>query len=296
MPKSSFSVQSILNLLRASHWVKNLFIFIPAFFAAKILNFTVFYQALMTFVSFCLVSSAVYIINDIRDIKQDRLHPEKSNRYIASGKISRNNALIVAFLLGVSGLFCVASLNISTFAVLLIYLAINILYSFWLKHLVIVDLVIIGFGFLLRIYAGGTASGIPISDWLSIMVFLISIFMGLAKRRDDVLLHQRTKLEIRKNIKGYNLKFIDSSMSMLAGVVVVSYIMYTMSPELKERIGSSYIYLTSFFVIIGVMKYLQRIFTQEEIGAPVIVLFTDRFIQLTLLGWLFTFFVLIYIK
>jgi len=294
--QTSLSIQNFLHLLRPRHWVKNLFVFIPAFFAAEILNIPVFYEALLVFVSFCMISSTVYIINDIRDREQDKLHPEKSKRPIASGNIHWKNALIVAFLLCVFGFFTAFSLNTSTFEVLLVYLAINILYSFWLKHLVVVNLVIIGAGFLLRIYAGGVASDIPISFWLLIMVFLISIFMGLAKRRDDVLLYQKTGLEIRKNIKGYNLKFIETSLSILAGVIVVTYIMYTLSPELKDRIDSSYIHITSIFVIIGVMKYLHRIFTQDKKGAPVTVLFTDRIIQLALLGWLFTFTVLIYIN
>jgi len=230
------------------------------------------------------------------DQDEDKLHPEKSNRPIASGEISTKVALVYAILLAGLSFTIAYTLNFNVVVILLVYLCINLLYSTVLKNFVIVDLVIIGIGFLLRIYAGGLATEIPISDWLSIMVFLISLFMALAKRRDDALLYQKTKLDVRKNIKFYNLQFIDSTLSMLAGVVIVAYIMYSMSPALKERVGSEYIFMTSLFVIIGVMKYLHRIFSENEKGSPVNVLFSDRLIQLSLIGWLLTFYVLIYIS
>lgn len=230
------------------------------------------------------------------DIEQDKLHPKKSQRPIASGKIGSKGAVALALFLAITALTSSYLFHLGTIWILSFYLCINLLYSFGLKNVLILDLVIIGIGFLLRIYAGGMTADIPISNWLSIMVFLISVFMGLAKRRDDILILENTNILVRKNIEEYSIKFIEQSMTMIGAVIVVAYIMYTLSPEIKKNISSEYLFITSVFVILGVMKYFHRILHTKEAGNPIDVFYNDRFIQLVLLAWLVTFYFLIYFK
>ena len=290
----SNTIFSFVQLLRVPHWLKNLYVFVPVFFAGEIMNAEVLTESLIAFSSFCLVASSIYIINDFKDRKEDQLHPEKQNRPLASGAINP------AFALGISGLLAVMSFaiawmgNIYLLEVIGAYFIINLAYSLALKHVALVDITIIAIGFLLRVFAGGVVSDIPISYWLVIMIFLLSLFMGFAKRRDDVLLHQNQKIKARKNIEDYSQSFIEISMSVMAAVIIVAYIMYTVSPEIRERTGSDYVYITSFFVVLGMLRYLQRTLGQSLEGSPVKVLLTDRHMQVILIAWVVSFFAILY--
>src|SRR6185295_8765692 len=180
------------------------------------------------------------------------------------------------------------------FRVLGIYIVINILYSFLLKHIPILDIIVISSGFLLRIFAGGILANVPISHWIVIMTFLLSLFLALAKRRDDVLIFNESGEKMRKAVDGYNLEFINAAMMIMAAVIVVSYIMYTLSEDVMQRIGSKEIYFTTIFVIAGLLRYLQISFVENNSSSPTHVLLRDRFVQLTILGWLVSFFLLLY--
>ncbi len=243
---ASNSFKTALSLLRVRHWVKNLFVFLPAFFAGQILQLEVLIETCIAVVSFCLVSSAVYIVNDIRDIDEDKAHPQKSKRAIASGLIKTEQAVLISVVLVLVSFSLLAMASTSALIVLVGYFVINMLYSFGLKNIVVLDLILIAVGFLLRVYAGGIISDIPVSGWLLIMVFLISIFMGLAKRRDDAMLFKNTQLPIRRNIERYNIRFIDIGMVLVSGILIVAYVMYSISPELENRIDSEYAFMTSF--------------------------------------------------
>lgn len=179
--------------------------------------------------------------------------------------------------------------NLSLFAILMAYILLNIAYSLKLKHIPIVDIFIIAIGFVLRIFAGATVIGVTSSMWIIIMTFLLALFLGLAKRRDDVKLSFQG-LQTRKNINGYNLEFINAAMILMAGVIIVSYILYTVSEEIIQRLGTQYLYLTTFFVILGIMRYMQITFVEEAGGSPTEIVLKDRFLQITILLWLFSFF------
>ena len=154
------------------------------------------------------------------------------------------------------------------------------------------DILIIAFGFLLRIYAGGQISNVPISNWLVLIVFLLALFIAFAKRRDDYLIYQREGTMLRKSITGYNLRFIDASAVILLTLTIVCYIMYSLSPEVATRLGSNYVFVTSFPVIIGLLRYLQITYVLEISGSPIEIIYKDHFLQTTILIWLaiFTFF------
>lgn len=282
--------------MRPYHWIKNLVVFVPAFFAARILESEVLVGTSLAFICFCLVASGVYIINDIGDRKEDKLHPIKSLRPIASGDISIANAVIMAVLLLVIGFAISLTQGQLLSLILAIYFIVNLLYTFALKHVVIVDITIIAVGFLLRVYAGGVINDIPISYWLLLMIFLLSLFMGFAKRRDDAILLREKNIQVRKNIIHYEIPFIDISMSVMAAVIIVCYIMYSVSPEIRLRTGSEHVYVTSFFVILGVLQYLYRIIGQRKEGAPIKVVLTDRFMQVIILSWVVVFYFILYYK
>lgn len=283
-----------LTQIRVHHWVKNGFIFIPAFFAGA-MSTELLPNLTLAFFCFCFAASAIYIVNDVLDIKQDRLHTQKSLRPIAAGKISPKQGVVVALILSVTSLVVGWFVGQVFFILLISYLVMNLGYSLGLKNVFLLDLTLIAIGFLLRVFAGGVVADVAISDWLVVMVFLLSFFIGLAKRRDDAVLFEAKKIEVRKNVKSYNLRFIDPALAVMASVIIVAYIMYSISEEVVERAGSQYVYATSLFVILGVMKYLQRSIAEDKTGSPVKVLFQDRFIQVLVVLWLFTFYLLLYV-
>jgi len=284
----------LLKVLRMHQWTKNLFLFLPLFFAGAFLEWNALLSCILGFILFSLTASAVYIINDIRDVEEDRLHPEKKNRPFASGAWSVRSGQLLA-LLFIGGSFSAAYLlQPHFFWVLFAYFAINLAYSAGLKKVALLDITMIATGFVLRVVAGGVLAVVPISSWIIIMTFLLALFLGLAKRRDDLLILRDSGKKMRQSLDGYNLPFIQSAMVLMAGVVMVSYIMYTMSPEVIARMGSDKLYITGLFVLIGLLRYLQLTLVFEKSGNPSKILLKDRGIQISLLLWVLSFVVLLY--
>jgi len=280
-------MKDILTLLRPHQYIKNLFIFAPAIFAFDFSANTL-EQLFYTFILFSMIASSIYVVNDLLDIEEDRQHPTKRFRPLASGTVSTTNAKLIIFSLSSFVFFISALFNIKLFFVLVVYFILNLLYSYKLKHIAIVDIFIISTGFVLRLFAGALVVNIELSMWIIIITFLLAIFLSLAKRRDDVLLSLSGK-ETRKNIDGYNLEFVNSSMVLMAGVVIVSYIQYTVSPEVINRIGTSHLYLSAFFVILGILRYMQITFVEQKSGSPTKIVLKDKFLQITILLWLISF-------
>lgn len=277
----------MLQLLRLHQWIKNLLLFVPIFFSGQIQNIDLLLQVLVAFFSYSLMASTVYILNDYVDIQRDKLHPTKQNRPLASGKVSKSQAQILFVILLISSLGISFFVSYKLTIILAIYFVVNVLYSLRLKHEAIVDITIIATGFLLRIFAGSIPFEIVVSKWLIIMIFLSAMFIGIAKRRGELILENDGAT--RKSLEGYNLQFVDIAMVMMAAVTIVCYIMYTVSEEVVARIGSDDIYMTTFFVIIGILRYLQQtiVFTKTE--APTKVFLKDRFIQVCIVLWIIVF-------
>lgn len=284
----------ILKLIRPTHWIKNLFLLIPLFFAGSIFHVESLEIITLGIIAFNLIASAVYIINDLADIEVDRIHPLKKERPLASGAVSRPTAIILLVIFLLSGLLLSYLLNPTFFILLNCYLVLNIAYSFGLKNIAIVDLFIVSLGFLLRIYSGGVLSGVEVSHWLSIMVLLLSLFLVLAKRRDDLVLQISTHSIIRKTSSSYNLEFINACLTIFAAVIVVSYIMYTVSAEVIEHFNSPNLFTTTLFVIAGIMRYLQIVMVEQNSGSPTSILVKDKFIIITILLWIISFYLIIY--
>ncbi|MEQ9439262.1 MAG: decaprenyl-phosphate phosphoribosyltransferase [Cyclobacteriaceae bacterium] len=287
-------IYSLVKLLRPEQWAKNLFIFIPIFFAGDFFNIDALMKLGVAFLSFSFVASAIYILNDYRDIEADRAHPEKCDRPMASGAIPANLGLVTMIIMATIGLGAGFVLNPWFFGVLLTYTIINIGYSFGLKHVGILDIFLIASGFLLRTVSGGIVADVAISQWLIIMIFLLAVFMAIAKRRDDLVIGKSSGILVRKSVKNYNLEFVNACMTMIAGIIIVAYLMYTISDDVVMRLGQHLVY-TSVFVIAAMMRYFQITLVENNSGSPTRILYKDTFIKITLLGWILSFFLLIYV-
>ena len=287
-------IQTYLQLLRPHQWIKNLFLYLPAFFAQQITDSSLLLRTSLAVMAFSLVASSVYIFNDYRDREEDRLHPTKKERPLAAGRIPVNHALWIMGFLLLGGLASLYFLHPNAFLWALGYVLINISYSLVLKQIPIIDLYVIALGFVIRIALGASIEAIPLSMWIILMTFLLALFIGLAKRRDDVGLAAEGK-SVRKSVTGYNLPFINGAMMIMASVLIVSYISYTISADTQAKFGNPNLYITVFFVILGVLRFMQITFVEEKSGNPTMILWQDRFLQLTILGWIVSFVVLIYL-
>lgn len=291
-------MNNYIKLLRPKDWAKNTFLFIPVFFAGNLFNVPKLEHLIAGFFAFSFVASTIYILNDYRDMEDDRKHPVKCKRPLAAGTIKPVVALCIAAVLLIAG-FCIAlyaDQNYLFLAILLFYFTLNIAYSLGLKNISVLDIIIIATGFVLRIKAGGYIAGVDVSPWLTLMVLLLSLFMAIGKRRDDILLKLETGSDMRKSIKGYNLEFLNTMIGLLSAIIIVTYIMYTLSAKTYERLQNHHLYYTAIFVIAGMMRYLQIILVQNKAGSPTEVLYKDRFIQVTLLLWVASFYVILYLK
>ena len=276
-----------LSLLRVHQYIKNFFVFAPLFFAFNF-KINLLLNSLVAFGLFSLMASSVYIFNDLMDLKEDQKHPTKKKRPLPSGNVGFAKAILLMIGLSFFSLIFSLSINLDLFYVLVLYFLLNILYSIKLKHFSIIDISIIAIGFVLRLFAGSTVTNIPLSQWIIIITFLLSLFLAIAKRKEDILL-ALSGTNTRKNINKYNIDFVNAMMILLSAIIILSYIMYTISDRVVERLQSKYLYLTSLFVILGITRYMQISFGEEKVHDPTKILLKDKFLQFTILLWLLSF-------
>ncbi len=292
-------IKDILRLVRPKQWIKNLFVFIPMFFAGELFDLHSLCLCAVTFLAYSLMASSVYCYNDIVDADADRRHPVKCRRPVASGAVSVRLAYTLMALMAVLSvavtLLLPPEVMASVLAVVLFYYLLNLSYCSKLKQYAIVDVCIVAFGFVLRILAGGFACEVTPSNWLVIMTFLLTLFMSFAKRRDDVLRMNETGEPPRKNTVRYNLTFINQAITITASVTLVCYIMYTVSPEVTGRFDTPYLYLTFVFVLLGLLRYIQVAVVDKKSGDPTKVILHDHFSQMIVVAWLLSFLLMIYV-
>ena len=292
------NIRHIIKVARPTHWIKNIFVFLPVFFGGALLNTTEVVAAALTFMSFSLAASAIYCLNDIIDVDADRAHPVKCKRPIASGSITIPQAygmMTVSLLLSILLMFLLPEGHAKSILVIIAYFVINVAYCLRLKEYAIIDVCIIASGFVLRILAGGYATGVHLSKWIVLMTFLLTLFLAFAKRRDDVLRMNTTGRAPRKNTSRYNLTFINQAITITGSVMVVCYVMYTVSPEIIAQFATDKLYLTSILVILAILRYLQISVVDEKSGDHVKVALSDRATQLILLAWMLSFLIIIYL-
>ena len=290
-------MKKTLLLIRPQQWIKNGFVLIPMFFGGRLLNADDVIASVVTFFAFSFAASAIYCFNDIVDVDADRRHPVKCRRPIASGAVSVPTAyalMAVLALLSALLLFFLPQRAGETAGIVAFYFLLNMAYCLWLKRHAIIDVCTVAFGFVLRILAGGMACNVAVSNWLVLMTFLLALFLSFAKRRDDVLRMNETGEPPRRNTIRYNLTFVNQAITITGTVTLVCYIMYTVSPEVVSRFHAPYLYLTSIFVLVGLLRYIQLTVVDEVSGDPTKILLRDRFTQAIVVAWIMAFLLIIY--
>ena len=290
-------MKKTLLLIRPQQWIKNGFVLIPMFFGGRLLNADDVIASVVTFFAFSFAASAIYCFNDIVDVDADRRHPVKCHRPIASGAVSVPTAyalMAVLVLLSALLLFFLPQRAGETAGIVAFYFLLNMAYCLWLKRHAIIDVCTVAFGFVLRILAGGMACNVAVSNWLVLMTFLLALFLSFAKRRDDVLRMNETGEPPRRNTIRYNLTFVNQAITVTGTVTLVCYIMYTVSPEVVSRFHAPYLYLTSIFVLVGLLRYMQLTVVDKVSGDPTKILLRDRFTQAIVVAWIMAFLLIIY--
>ena len=286
-----------ITLLRPKHWIKNVILFAPLIFAKELFDPAYFLTSLKGYVAFCLTASAVYILNDIADVESDRAHPEKRNRPLASGALSRGSALVLfALLLIAAGALC-AGMQTKFSMVLAAYFVMNIAYSFRLKEVILLDVFIIAAGFMLRVLGGAYAISVEVSSWIVLCSMFISLFLGFAKRRGELVNVAGAESGApRRVLLQYRVEFLDQMLTISAAGAVIAYALYTVAPRTMAMFGTENLIYTTIFVIYGVFRYLYLIHSSTKGENPTNALTSDIPIIVDGLLWIAACVYLIYIQ
>jgi 4-hydroxybenzoate polyprenyltransferase len=278
----------LLQTMRPTQWVKNLIIFAVLVFSLNLFNVALLLRTTIAFVLFCILSGSVYIINDYADLENDRMHPTKCKRPLPSGMVPPAFALKSALVLSAVGLGGSFLLGIGFGLVALAYYLLVISYTFYLKHVVILDVFAIALGFVIRAMAGGVVIHRAISAWFLICVLFLSLFLALAKRRHELLLLDNEAWKHRKSLAEYSSYFLDQMIAVVTTSTVISYAMFTVSTESLEfqRFGTHNLIYTVPFVLYGIFRYLYLAYHKEQGGSPTKVLLTDKALMLDIFLWL----------
>jgi 4-hydroxybenzoate polyprenyltransferase len=288
----------IINLLvslRPKQWSKNLIIFAGLIFSQNLLNTEYLLKSIAAFFIFCLLSGAVYIINDIADREQDRKHPIKSKRSIASGSLNVNSAAVAAIIFTVISLVFAYLINVSFLIVVIAYFILMLSYTFFLKKIVILDVLIVATGFALRAFAGTVAISVEISVWLFLCAILLALFLGVSKRRHELLYLNDDATSHRTVLAKYSKPLLDQMISIVTAATIIAYSIYTIAPETVTKFHSKNLGLTIPFVLYGIFRYLYLIYQKQLGGSPERVLLEDRALIISILAWLVSIGIIIYI-
>lgn len=281
-------MSELLRLMRPHQWVKNAFVFTGLLFGHAWHDAHLVTQVVLAFAAFCLVSSAIYILNDMVDVEQDRLHPVKRMRPLAAGRVSLGSAVMLAVLLAVAGLGLAYAAAPAALVILLAYVLMNIAYSLWLKHVVILDVFIIATGFMLRILVGTLGVGIPPSQWLLLCGLMVTLFLGFSKRRAEIIALNEEGGAHRKVLQHYSPLLLDKMIGITAAGLIMSYSLYTMNAETIRTHGTANLIYTVPFVMYGVFRYIYLLHHQSRGGDPSHDLVRDPHLLIVVGAWLFT--------
>ncbi len=276
----------MLRLLRPVQWIKNVLVFSGVLFGGEFSNISLWGSAIIVALGFCFVSSAIYILNDIFDCESDKIHPKKRLRPIASGEVSLSTAKLLSIVLGSLGLALGAFISPAAFGILAAYLCLNIAYTLSLKHIVILDVFCISAGFMLRILAGTIGLDIPPSKWLVLCGMMVTLFLGFAKRRAELVSTQFSQKDHRQVLEEYSISYLDHLIIVCVTGTILTYALYTMSPETIAVHRTENLILTVPFVIYALFRYLYNIHATKSGGDPTNDLIKDRHIAVSFLMWL----------
>jgi len=274
------------QIMRPTHWVKNTFVLAPLLFSREFRDFDQCVKGLIATLSFCLISSVVYIFNDLCDRNEDQQHPDKQHRPLASGKISVGAAGILIFIFAGLGVIAAVGLNLRFLIVVLIYLGINALYSLGLKHVAILDVMIIAAGFVLRILGGSVAlDDVEPSHWLILCTIMISLFLGFSKRRTELVSIEQAGDTTRKVLQYYSVRFLDQAIAMVTAATFICYTLYTVDEHTLEVLGSRAMLITVPSVIYGLFRYIYLVYHKKTSADPATLVWGDVPTLLNLVLW-----------
>lgn len=286
----------IFKTLRIRQWIKNLLVFTPVFFSLNLFNYNLLIKSIVVFLSFSFMASVVYCINDISDLEDDKSHPEKSKRPLASGYISVFKVTVLSSFLFVFSLILPFFIGapILVYVFLLSYLLMNILYSKWLKKIALVDMFILAIGFVFRVVIGGVVCDIELSHWIIILSFMLALFLAITKRMNDVQIKESSGIDLRFASKGYTSEYLKILLGITGAISIVTYIMYTLSEEVISRFQSKHLYISTIFVLLALFEFLNVTIIRKESGNPTEVFYKNPLIQIAVLGWVLYFFLMAY--
>jgi len=284
-------MRTYFDLFRIKHWIKNLIVFFPAFFGGVLFNQSNLFQLSISFFYFSLAASTVYLFNDLIDYNQDKLHPKKKERPISSGKISVRNSIIILIVMYITLILGSFIIDESVIVITIIYVFMNILYTLFIKEIPIIELFIVAIGFVLRILLGAFTVEVVPSKWIIIVAFFIALYLIVTKRRGEFL---NTNFSARKVLKQYNIEFLNSLMYITLTLSLISYLMYTLEVNVSERYHSDYIYITTIFVVLILLRHLQQTIVYNKTESPIQYFYTDKINFIAIIGFLITFYFLIY--
>lgn len=289
-------MRPLIQSLRPHQWIKSVFVLAPLVFSEHLLDGRYLLRSGVAFVLFCFMSSAVYLLNDVRDVESDRRHPEKRNRPVASGRLGLTAATTASVVIALLALPPAFLLSIPFGCILLAYGLMNVAYSLYLKHIVILDVMIIASGYLFRAIAGALVIGVEISSWLILCTVLLALFMGFVKRRQELILLEAGAAGHRRILDEYTPKFLDQMIAVVTAGALVSYALYTMSPDVVRKLGTPHLNLTIPFVIYGLLRYLYLVYARNEGGNPSSTILGDPSLLINGGLWFLTVFGLLYFK
>ncbi len=293
-PLPSSQLAAMVRLARPHQWIKNGLVLAALIFSQRLFVPIDVALAMLAFVAFCALSSAGYVLNDMADREVDRLNPEKCDRPLARGDLSLNRARIMALTLAGVALLLSIALGWKFLLVTLLYAGLQFTYSLWAKQFVVIDVIAVAIGFVLRAFAGGVALQVEVSPWLVFITFVLALFLVLARRRHELIALGDGATAHRGALSQYSVRLIDQMISIVAGSALVSYMIYTASPEVEAKLGTPHLYLTVPFVAFGILRYLYLIDERNEGGDPARVLIQDRPLQIAVALWLLTDIALLY--
>ncbi|MCZ6703208.1 MAG: decaprenyl-phosphate phosphoribosyltransferase [Ignavibacteria bacterium] len=286
---------SYLKLIRVPQWVKNLFVFVPLLFSLHLFDKDYFLTTLFAFVLFCLASSLIYVINDIIDIEADKSHPTKKKRPLPAGEISKKSAIIVVTLLAVLHAILLPNFNVEFIYFVTGFIVLNIFYSFWFKHIVILDVFSIAAGFSIRVLAGAVVIMVPISSWLILTTMFISLFLGVMKRHSElVLIKGDEDAPSRKVLSQYSLNFADQMATIAAAAVIICYALYSVSERTVNIFGTENLIYTTPFVVYGIFRFMYLEYISNKGDNTTKIVFTDVQLIITILAYTTTTILIIY--
>jgi 4-hydroxybenzoate polyprenyltransferase len=288
------TIKDAVVSLRPAQWTKNLFVAAALIFAKKVFDVPLLLRTLAAFAVFCLLSGAIYIVNDVLDAAEDRLHPRKSRRPIAAGRIGRSEAVVLAAGLAALSLVAADLLDPAFFAAAAAYVLLQLAYSVRLKDVVILDIFVVALGFVLRVVAGGLVIAVPISPWLLLCTMLLALFLAMSKRRHELLLLEGDAARHRRSLGEYSFRLLDQMISVVTASTVIAYCLYTVSEETVRKFGTDRLIYTTPFVLYGIFRYLYLIHQKDQGGSPEELILKDKPLLLAIVFWIASIVTIIY--